>query len=501
MCAEQTSEQSQGSILVVEDDNASLKMLVGVLTDAGYRARPAFDGELGLRSVQAQKPDLILMDFKLPGMNGVEVCRQLKDSPETREIPVIFISALRATELKVKALSAGAVDFVTKPIEPAEVLARISTHLEKYRLQKKLETRAAELLRHRESLEELVNERTAELHSSEAKFRNLFQTIADSIMVIDPENALISDVNSACESLYGYSKEELLKMTLQDVSHEPQKSVAALEPTVKGRLTHVPERFHKKKDGTVFPVDITVGRLRANGKDFVYELIRDITERKAAEAKIKASLKEKDVLLREIHHRVKNNMQVIVSLLRLQARRTNDEHVRLVFNECRDRINAMALIHEALYESRDVGQVDFDAYLSRLCRHLSLAYCPSGQKIDISIAPSRVWLGLDQSVAVGMVICELVSNAFKHAFTPDRKGSVSITLTRLVAGEIQLTVQDDGVGLPEEVDLNKPQSLGLDLAVSAVTDELGGTIEVFRDGGTKFVLRFESRERNGKDSA
>jgi len=133
-------------IMVIEDDEGSLKLLSRVLTRAGYKVRPATDGELGLRSVQAKLPDLIMLDFRLPGMDGVEMCRRLKADPETKHIPVIFISALGEADFKVKALDAGAIDYVTKPIEPLEVLARINTHLNMYRLQRKLAVQSEKLI-------------------------------------------------------------------------------------------------------------------------------------------------------------------------------------------------------------------------------------------------------------------------------------------------------------------------------------------------------------------
>ncbi len=133
-------------ILVVEDNTSDLKFLSEILAKAGYRVRPASDGELALRSVRAKLPDLILLDVKLPGMSGVEVCRRLKADPGTRDVPVVFISALGETDLKVKALEAGGTDYVTKPIEPSEVLARINTHLKMHRLQRRLAVQSEELI-------------------------------------------------------------------------------------------------------------------------------------------------------------------------------------------------------------------------------------------------------------------------------------------------------------------------------------------------------------------
>ena len=483
-----------GDILVVEDNPASMKLLVGILLEAGYEARPALDGELALRSISVKKPDLIMLDFHLPGQDGLTICRQLKNDPHTCDIPIIFISSISSSELKVKSLGAGAVDYVTKPIDPPEVLARIANHLELYRLQKQLADQAAELEMHRKRLEELVAEKTLELRTSEEKFRNLFQTSMDSIMVMDVESGKLTDVNKTCEHLYGYSRDEFFELSLSDLSHEVENSQAAIASTIAGTQNHIPIRFHKKKDGTVFPVEASTGKFSVGNNDFVYAIIRDISRRKESEAKVQASLREKEVLLREIHHRVKNNMQVIVSLLRLHSRKTKNEQLHHVFSECRDRINAMSLIHEALYESRNVSQIDFSSYLKKLCRHLNQAYGRS-RPIETTVASSQIWLGMDQGIAVGMVVCELVSNSFKHAFAEGSQGTISIQLEPLAGREVQLTVRDDGVGLPEEVDIQAPQSLGLDLAVSAITGELGGSIEVDRELGTRYIIRFECSEQ------
>ena len=156
-------------------------------------------------------------------------------------------------------------------------------------------------------------------------------------------------------------------------------------------------------------------------------------------------------------------------------------------------INAMSLIHEALYQSEDLAHIDFGAYLAKLCRNLGQTHGTSHKRIAVTVEPDGVSLGMDQGIAVGMVICELVSNAFKHAFPERQEGSVSIRLSGLDEEEMELIVQDDGIGLPPEIDILNSPSIGLQLAVAAVTRELGGSIEVERDGGTRFVIRLQRK--------
>lgn len=214
-------------------------------------------------------------------------------------------------------------------------------------------------------------------------------------------------------------------------------------------------------------------------------------KRARSEEQVRASLVEKEVLLREIHHRVKNNMQVIVSLLRLHAKRTDDALVGKVFDDCRDRVNAMALIHEALYQSEDLARIDFKVYIKKLCRNLSRAHGAVSKGIMLTAEHCDVLLGMDQGVALGMVIAELVANAFKHAFPAGKGGRVTVEMSELEGQEIELIVQDDGKGIPAGIDIQNPESLGLKLAIAAVKRELGGSIALERDGGSRFIIRFK----------
>ena len=221
----------------------------------------------------------------------------------------------------------------------------------------------------------------------------------------------------------------------------------------------------------------------------------DVTEKKQTEKQLSSSFDEKVILLREIHHRVKNNMQVIVSLLRMHSRRINDANLGKVFEECRDRINAMSLIHESLYQSDDLAKIDFKVYLKKLCRNLRQAYGASSKGISLTVGKCDVALNMDQGIAIGMVIAELISNAFKHAFPLGKGGNVSINLSELDAENVKLMIKDDGKGIPLKIDIMNPPSLGLQLAVAAVTRELGGTIEMKIDGGTQFTICFKYKRK------
>lgn len=240
-----------------------------------------------------------------------------------------------------------------------------------------------------------------------------------------------------------------------------------------------------------YELSIAVKTVRNDRPNRLIMLARDITARKVAEAALQHALAEKETLLREIHHRVKNNMQTIISMLRMHSRKTVDPDLANVFSDCRVRIEAMSLIHEALYQSDNLSRIDFGAYIKKLCRNIGQAHDAGGKGISLTANAGNVSLNMDQGIAVGMIITELISNAFKHAFPGEAHGRVGINVESIDTDEIELTVADDGAGLPADFDIRKPSSLGLRLVEATVTRELGGTIDVARDNGARFVIRFK----------
>jgi two-component sensor histidine kinase len=215
---------------------------------------------------------------------------------------------------------------------------------------------------------------------------------------------------------------------------------------------------------------------------------QDITSRVQAEDALKASLAEKEVLLKEIHHRVKNNLQIISSLLSLQAGYSQDPHLQAMFEDSQHRIQSMALIHEHLYQASNISRIDFGSYVQSLVTQLLESYRHLCPQVALSTEMAEVHLEIDQAIPCGLLVNELVTNSLKHAFPHGRSGDIHIAL-RADAGQVTLVVQDTGVGLPEGVDLRAAESLGLQL-VGALTDQLGGTMTLERQGGTSFRLTF-----------
>lgn len=229
---------------------------------------------------------------------------------------------------------------------------------------------------------------------------------------------------------------------------------------------------------------------------FLQGIAYDVTESKRAEEAIRASaeqvqasLREKEVLLEEIHHRVKNNLQVVSSFLRLQSAHVQDPAALEMFTESRNRIQSMALVHEKLYQSADLSRVDFAEYVRSLSSLLVSSYRARAAAVTLRTKVDNVMLGIDVAVPLGLVINELVSNCLKHAFPSGRTGEVRVELRPAEAGGNLLIVADDGVGFPADTDFRKTDTLGMQL-VCALTEQLGGSIELVADGGTEFRIRF-----------
>ncbi len=221
----------------------------------------------------------------------------------------------------------------------------------------------------------------------------------------------------------------------------------------------------------------------------LYTTIEMALYKHKAEEQIRTSLKEKEVLLKEIHHRVKNNMNIIISLIRLQSKDIKDELYLDKFKECENRINAMSLIHEELYRSRKLANIDFSEYLESMACRILETYEVHAEKISLSINVDKVFLGVNKAIPCGLIINEFLTNTVKYAFPGDKRGEIKISM-RLIEGKIELIVRDNGIGIPKDLDFENTNTLGMEL-VNVLTQQLKGTVELDRSKGTEFKIIFE----------
>lgn len=240
--------------------------------------------------------------------------------------------------------------------------------------------------------------------------------------------------------------------------------------------------------------DIRFDEADKNLLQFVSTQIGIAIERKQNEEQIKASLKEKEVLLKEIHHRVKNNLQIISSLLNLQTNQISDERALEMFRDSQNRVRTMALIHEKLYRSMDLARINFAEYVQNLAKALYRSYSKNLALIEMEVNVEEVLLDIDTAIPCGLIITELVSNSLKHAFPDGSKGRVGIRLNSVADNRMNLTVYDNGVGLPPSLQFEHTDSLGLQL-VSTLTAQLEGELKVSSTGGTAVSIVFPVAEK------
>ena len=363
---------------------------------------------------------------------------------------------------------------------PLRDLQTAAVELGHGRLDTRVEVRARDELG---ELAEAFNRMASELSSttlSIGNLENVFDSMAGSLLLLDP-SLRITSVNRAGLELLGRQQQDLVGQPFQalcpsglDVSDLP---LALSEGTL------------LRSDGVEVPVALSAAELRA-GEDSVRGYVcvaQDLTERKRIEAQVRRSLAEKELLLREVHHRVKNNMQVISSLLAMQAVGTTDPSIAERFEQSQARIRSMALIHEQLYQAPDLAQIDLRLYLDVLVSHLLQSYGREGavrivQDVDGSV------LDVDQSLACGLIVNELVVNALKHAYANGAQGTIRVSLRAVSNGQLALTVSDDGPGIDPTHSVREG-ALGMSL-VTTLADQLGGNVEVTNNAGCEVRVLF-----------
>ena len=354
----------------------------------------------------------------------------------------------------------------------------------------KIEGLATDLSKANEELEsEIVERKRAE--EALTYQAHLLENVNDAVISSD-ERFVTTAWNRAAEEMYGWTAEEVIGRPTVDFL---QPEFVDVEPDQVFRQLLEGGHFegqviHRRKDGTRIQTEARARALRdKDGRITGFVSIdRDITERRQAEDKIRASLQEKEVLLKEINHRVKNNLQIISSLLNLQSRDIQDKQALRSFQVSQDRIKAMALVHEKLYQSEDLARIDFGEYIKSLATDLGSSYGLGSRNIEVKLDVENILLGVDTAIPCGVIVNELVTNSLKHAFPGDRSGEISITF-REVDGQYTMVFKDDGVGLPEDLDISHPSSLGLTI-VNALTGQLGGAIALGRNGGSEVSITF-----------
>jgi len=317
---------------------------------------------------------------------------------------------------------------------------------------------------------------------------DIIRSIHEMLIVTNPQLE-IRQVNPTAIRQLGFAEEELVGRSLDEILGEPVDREDGMS-SLPGEFLQAREHVLRTKSEQLVPVWFTASHLydRDGQLQGMVCVATDITDRKAAEEQLRASLREKEVLLKEVHHRVKNNLQIISSLLNLQAQAAPAKEAARALRESQSRIHSMSLIHEQLYRSDNLASIDFAEYVRELTAHVSRSVGAAAQNVSVVVEVEPVPLPIELAVPSGMIVNELVTNAMEHAFPDGRGGEIRVGF-RTYEQHRELTVCDNGVGLTPPDDKESTASLGLKV-VHALAGQMGGKLELKQDGGTQCVVQF-----------
>ena len=462
-------------ILILEDSAADTELNLRELRRAGFDPQwKRVETEADFLAALDTAPELILADYSLPKFDGLRALKLLRE--RGLDIPFILVSGMVGEEAAVEAMKQGATDYLLK-----DRIARLGTAIERALEDKQLRGEK----RHAETA----------LRESEERYRAIFEAIPPQVWTARPDGTL-DHVNQRVLEYFNCGMEAVLEWGWKSVIHPDdlphclERWSAALSS---GAPYEVEFRLRRGSDGTyrwhlgrAVPVRDAAGQITK-----WFGTNTDITEMKEAEAQIQASLQEKEVLLREIHHRVKNNLQIVSSLLNLQIRRITDPAMLKLFASTSNRVRAMAAVHERLYESGNFAKIDMGPHLESLVRMFMRAHAPAGTDVQPVLRLDPVTVELNIAVPLSLIANELITNALKYAFADRAQGTLTVTLH---AGERyhELRVADDGPGFPATIDPATSRTLGLRL-VRDLTRQIRGELEIDSSpSGTSIVVRWSA---------
>ena len=457
-------------ILIVEDVELDSELTEYELKHANidYISKRVEEESDFKRELKEFKPDLILADHSLPHFDGVSALKISKNiSPDT---PFIFVSGKIGEDFAVEMLKKGATDYVLKSNLP------------------KLGHAVQRALKENNEQIELKKAQQA-LMESENKYRTLFEKNKNPIMVFD-EKGNFKDSNEAALKFLELNRSELLDRNLSDFLYYKNngKTIENEEFWHDGSILEL--KFNINGESKI--LELTITSVCLNDDNIVFGVGNDITDRKKAEAKILHSLNEKELLLREIHHRVKNNLEIISTLLTLQASQSKKNDINDLYRESQNRIQSIALIHENLYYSDDLAHINFEAYIKGLITDLFDSYGINSSKIKLNINIEEVTLGIETAIPCGLIINELVSNSLKHGFNDIETGLIKIELKKVDSINFALTIQDTGSPFPNNLDVFSTDSLGLEL-IKNLVDQLDADL-IFDKKDKEFKINFKELE-------
>lgn len=458
-------------ILLIEDNPGDARLVVEYL-----KTDETFLYELhvvsSLKDINTDlKPDIILLDLNLPGSIGIETFDLVYSIYP--EIPIIVQTGLNDSQVGYETVCKGAQDYLVKGTFSGSLLIKTLLYgIERNKLIQNLRYEKSKGERERIISEIFRNASVA-----------IYRTTIDGEFLV---------VNPAMGKMFGYTAEEFKTLNAKELYPEAKDRLNFRKLLEEKKVITGFEEVLIKKDKTIlYTLESSKLVTDENGNIFFEGVIEDITKRKEAEEALTESLKEKDVLLRELYHRTKNNMQVISSLLALKADLINDESAKNILNEMGARIRAIALIHQKLYQSKNLSRIDLKEYIKDLAKLLTDSYKTTSGKISLVLELESVNVLIDTAIPCGLIINELITNSLKYAFPGDREGKISIKLHQSKDGVIALEIADNGIGIPEDKDLLNSGSLGIQLIKSIAEYQLFGDIDFQTKNGVSCIINLK----------
>ncbi|MEJ5284717.1 MAG: histidine kinase dimerization/phosphoacceptor domain -containing protein [Brevinematales bacterium] len=445
------------TILLVEDETLIALSNQQMLAELGYNVIIANSGEKAIEFIKKNNIDLILMDIDLgKGIDGIDTASIILKG---KDIPIIFLTNHIEKEYIEKAEQITSYGYITKNSLPQAIDASIKMAFRLY------ETR---------------NE-----------FKEIFNATNEAIFIDDATNGKMIKANRRSIEMYGFSsEEEILNGNIGDISANifPFTEVKAQE-LIKKAIDGEPQTFEwlaKKKNGEVFWVEVSLKYTTINSNKRVIAVVRDINERKKSEEKIKSLLKEKEILLKEVHHRIKNNMNTIASLIFLHANKIDNADTKDFLLSLKKRINTMAVLYEKLYNSPSIDRVSIKEYLTTLVGDI-ISTISEDKKINISFNVQDVFLDTKILFPVGIIVNELITNSIKYAFQNVENCQLDITF-KVNKNKAKLIISDNGCGISEE-QIQQSNGFGFEL-IKLLTSQLNGSFSIENSNGSHSKIEF-----------
>jgi PAS domain S-box-containing protein len=462
-------------IFIVEDDKDLNLLIQKVLQREGFTTESAFNGSEALKRITDIQNPVLLLDYFLPDMSAEEFIKSLISKKLT--IPFVIITGHGDTKSAVEMMKLGARDYITKTPNMVDMLIhRINSIVHDLELEK-------ELMQAKDTL-----------MASERKYRKLFDLANDAIFVADAETGYLTYANKKAQELIGMPFEKIIKMHQSQLhpKEDAEKYRKIFEHHIQNGTDISEDTFVINKDKKKVPVEISASVTEIGGKRFIQGIFRDISDRKQIEKQLKTSLREKEVLFRELHHRTKNNMQVISSLLNIQSAFINNEQVSKIFRETQSRIRSISLVHEKLYQSEDLSNINLYDYIKDLANTLLSGYRMDSEQISLEFDADDVLISLDTAISCGLITNEIITNSLKYAFGDNGTGSIRVVIRTMGDSNIELRISDNGIGLPDGFDFDNTKTLGLKLVKKLAENQLRGRIDIIAGKGTEFNIKFKN---------